>query len=117
MSQARPGEGKQHIVEFQTLKDVILFSAAAGGTKRKGSSKTAQQARKKPRQKAEPLDEGTMVALALSSSLLQQQKEAEERATQAEVVSATPELKWKPDAGTSSSSTSSISSEVSVRKI
>ncbi|XP_075903920.1 structure-specific endonuclease subunit SLX4 isoform X2 [Nelusetta ayraudi] len=75
------------------------LAAAAGGTKRKGSSKTAQQARKKPRQKAEPLDEGTMVALAMSSSLLQQQKEAEQRATQAEVVSATPELKWRPDAG------------------
>lgn len=61
------------------------------------------QPRKKPRQKAEPLDEETMVALALSSSLVEQQKESE-RASQAEtVVSAAPELKWRPDAGTLSS--------------
>lgn len=114
MSQGCPGAGKWHSVEFLTPKDAILFSVATGGTKRKGSSKTDQQARKKPRQKAEPLDEATMVALALSSSLLQQQKEAEQRAAQVEVVSATPELKWRPDAGASSSSLS-FSSEVSVR--
>lgn len=40
-----------------------------------------------------------MVALALSSSLLQQQKEAEQRATQVEVITAAPEPKWKPDTG------------------
>lgn len=65
------------------------------------------QARKKPRQKAEPLDEETMVALALSSSLVEQRKESE-RASPAEtvvssLVSAAPELKWRPDAGTLSS--------------
>lgn len=103
MSQECPGAGKQHSLEFLTLKEAFLCSAEAAGTKRKGSSKTAQQARKKPKQKAEPLDEETMVALALSSSLLQQQKEAEERATQVEVITAAPELKWRPDAGTSSS--------------
>lgn len=102
MSQECPGAGKQHSLEFQTLKDVFFFSAEVGGTKRKGPSKTAQQGRKKPRQKAEPLDEQTMVALALSSSLLQHQKE--QRATQVEVITAAPELKWRPDAGTSSSS-------------
>lgn len=82
----------------------LLSSAEAGGTKRKGSSKTTQQASKKPRQKAEPLDEETMVALALSSSMLQHRKEVEQRETQVEAITATPELKWKPDAGTSSSS-------------
>lgn len=80
------------------VKDLLLYSVEAGGTKRK-SSKTTQQARKKPRQTEEPLDEETMVALALSSSLLQQQKEVEQRVTQMEVISAAPELKWKLDAG------------------
>lgn len=85
----------------------VLLRTETGGTKRKGSSKTGVQARKKPRQKAGPLDEETMVALALSSSLLEQQKESE-RASQAETVvssliPATPALKWRPDAGTLSS--------------
>lgn len=85
----------------------VLLSTETGATKRKGSSKTGVQARKKPRQKAEPLDEETMVALALSSSLAEQQKESE-RASQAEtvvssLVSVAPELKWRPDAGTLSS--------------
>lgn len=62
------------------------------------------QPRKKPRQKAEPLDEETMVALALSSSLVEQRKESR-RASPAEavvssLVSAAPELKWRPGAGT-----------------
>lgn len=85
----------------------VLLSTETGATKRKGSSKTGVQARKKPRQNAEQLDEETMVALALSSSLVEQQKESE-RASQAEtvvssLVSAAPELKWRPDAGTLSS--------------
>lgn len=85
--------------------DALLCSTEAGGTKRKGSSKAAQHARKKPRQGTEPVDEETVVALALSSSLLQHQKEAEQRAAQDEEVTAVaPGLKWRLDAGTSSSS-------------
>lgn len=62
------------------------------------------QARKKPRQKTQPLDEETMVALALSSSLVEQQKESSQAETVvSSLVSAAPELKWRPDAGTFSS--------------
>ncbi|XP_022045141.2 structure-specific endonuclease subunit SLX4 isoform X1 [Acanthochromis polyacanthus] len=78
------------------------------GTKRKGPSKSGLQARKKPRKKTEPMDEETMVALALSSSLLEQQKEQlreteAERQLQPETAashsSITPLLKWRTDAG------------------
>ncbi|XP_035516084.1 structure-specific endonuclease subunit SLX4 isoform X2 [Morone saxatilis] len=73
-----------------------------GGTKRKGSSKPGLPTRKKPRKNTEPLDEDTMVALALSSSLLEQERESE-RQLQTETAvshfSLTPVLKWRPDAG------------------
>ncbi|XP_030590840.1 structure-specific endonuclease subunit SLX4 [Archocentrus centrarchus] len=74
----------------------------AVGTKRKGPSKPGLPARKKSRKKPEPLDEETMVALALSSSLLEQEKEAERQyqtETAALHTSVTQELKWRPDAG------------------
>ncbi|XP_041640936.1 structure-specific endonuclease subunit SLX4 isoform X2 [Cheilinus undulatus] len=74
-----------------------------GGTKRKGPSKPGLPARKKPRKKTEPLDEDTMMALALSSSLLEQEKE-KNRETESErqtetAASHTSVLKWRPDAG------------------
>ncbi|CAN9510086.1 unnamed protein product [Ophioblennius macclurei] len=78
------------------------------GTKRKGPSKAGHPARKKPRKKQEPLDEETMVALALSSSLQEQEverrggKEAE-RLLQIESVAShsgrAPVLKWQQEAG------------------
>lgn len=62
--------------------------------------------RKKPRKKTDPLDEDTMVALALSSSMLEQEREAG-RELQTEIAashtSMAPELKWRPDAGTAES--------------
>lgn len=61
------------------------------------------QARKKPRKKAEPMDEDTMVALALSTSLLNQERESErwlQTETAASDVAGTPVLKWRPEAGT-----------------
>uniref|UniRef100_UPI0037E7A984 structure-specific endonuclease subunit SLX4 n=1 Tax=Semicossyphus pulcher TaxID=241346 RepID=UPI0037E7A984 len=79
-----------------------------GGTKRKGPSKPGLPAKKKPRKKTEPLDEDTMVALALSSSLLEQEKgqhrEMEsERELQTETAashtSMTAGLRWRPDTG------------------
>ncbi|XP_026158990.1 structure-specific endonuclease subunit SLX4 [Mastacembelus armatus] len=82
--------------------------AQTGGTKRKGPSKPGLPARKKARKKTDPLDEGTMMALALSSSLLEQEKEQwcereAERRLQSEVTacytSMTPGLKWRPDIG------------------
>lgn len=70
-------------------------------TKRKGSSRTGVRA-KKPRKKAEVLDEKTMVALALSSSLYEQEREAERALLPGPAVphiSGTPVLSWMSDAG------------------
>eukprot|EP00063_Salmo_salar_P060779 XP_014035614.1 PREDICTED: structure-specific endonuclease subunit SLX4-like isoform X2 [Salmo salar] len=49
----------------------------AGGSKRKGSTDPSLPGRKKPRKKPRGLDEDTMVAMALSHSLLEQEKEME----------------------------------------
>ncbi|KAL6110334.1 slx4 [Pungitius sinensis] len=78
--------------------------AQTGGTKRKGPSKPGLPTRKKPRKKDAPLDEDTLVALALSSSLLEQGKQAEresETNTAASHTSMTASLKWRPDKGKS----------------
>lgn len=53
-----------------------ISSTQSVGTKRKGSSRPGLPA-KKPRKKAEVLDEKTMVALALSSSLYEQERPSE----------------------------------------
>ncbi|KAM4612419.1 structure-specific endonuclease subunit SLX4 [Polymixia lowei] len=80
----------------------------AGGSKRKGPSEPGLPARKKPRRKAKPLDEDTMVALALSSSLLEQERGRErereverelQRRTAAPHTSVTPQLTWRTGAG------------------
>lgn len=76
-----------------------LLSIEPGGNKRKGPYKPELPARKKPRKKTEPLDEETMMALALSSSLLEQQKEQQAESGPSH-SSMTPALKWKPNAGT-----------------
>ncbi|XP_017162219.1 structure-specific endonuclease subunit SLX4 isoform X2 [Poecilia reticulata] len=68
-----------------------------GGIKRKAPPEPALPARKKPRKKADRLDEDTMVALALSSSLLEQQKEQQVQSGGPH-SSVTPLLTWKPDA-------------------
>ncbi|XP_070684662.1 structure-specific endonuclease subunit SLX4 [Pempheris klunzingeri] len=79
-----------------------------GGTKRKGPSKPGHPARKKPRKKTEPLDEDTAVALALSSSLLEQEaQQCREREEQrllqtgaaASHISMTAGLNLRPDTG------------------
>ncbi|XP_031655595.1 structure-specific endonuclease subunit SLX4-like isoform X1 [Oncorhynchus kisutch] len=49
----------------------------AGGSKRKGSTDPSLPGRKKPRKKPRGLDEDTMVAMALSHSLLEQENEME----------------------------------------
>lgn len=80
----------------------VMFSTQTAGVKRKGVTKAGAAARKKPRKKAEPLDENTMVALALSSSLLEQEREQQHAArtqSMASDSSMTPVLKWRPDAG------------------
>ncbi|XP_008301479.1 structure-specific endonuclease subunit SLX4 [Stegastes partitus] len=78
------------------------------GTKRKGPSEPGLPARKKPRKKTEPMDEETMVALALSSSLLEREKEQQrereaERQLQQETAashsSMNPLLKRRTDVG------------------
>lgn len=49
------------------------------------------------------MDEDTMVALALSTSLLNQERESERRLqteTVASDIASTPVLKWRPEAGT-----------------
>ncbi|XP_077379669.1 uncharacterized protein slx4 isoform X2 [Festucalex cinctus] len=73
-----------------------------GGAKRKGVSKAGPAARKKPRKKAELLDEDTMVALAMSSSLLEQERKqlsAEREAITPDYAVAPLVLKWRADAG------------------
>ncbi len=64
--------------------------------------------KKRTRRKAQKLDEDTMVALALSRSLLKQEMEKErERAEDGEIlvhlsslpVTVAPVLQWKPGAG------------------
>jgi hypothetical protein len=56
---------------------LISPSPQAGGSKRKGSTDPSLPGRKKPRKKPRGLDEDTMVAMALSHSLLEQEKEME----------------------------------------
>ncbi|XP_053182838.1 structure-specific endonuclease subunit SLX4 [Scomber japonicus] len=70
--------------------------AQTGGTKRKGPPKPGLPVSKKPRKKTEPLDEDTMVALALSSSLLEKERESQTEAA-AHGTSVMPVLKWRPD--------------------
>ncbi|XP_037546087.1 structure-specific endonuclease subunit SLX4 [Nematolebias whitei] len=74
--------------------------------KRKDPPKSGVPARKKPRKKFEPLDEKTMVALALSRSMAEQEKELHkekeaEKHLQTECVpphsSVDPMLKWSLD--------------------
>ncbi|XP_058495800.1 structure-specific endonuclease subunit SLX4 isoform X3 [Solea solea] len=74
--------------------------AQTAGTKRKGPSKPGLPVKKKPRKKADPVDEDTMVALALSSSLLEQEKEAHRELNTKPAVShtaVTTALKGRPD--------------------
>ncbi|KAK1885922.1 Structure-specific endonuclease subunit SLX4, partial [Dissostichus eleginoides] len=75
-----------------------------GGNKRKGPSIPSLRPRKKSRKKTAPLDEDTLVALALSSSLLEQDRRSERETerllqTAAPNTSMTPALKWRPDKG------------------
>ncbi|XP_054461023.1 LOW QUALITY PROTEIN: structure-specific endonuclease subunit SLX4 [Anoplopoma fimbria] len=77
-----------------------------GGSKRKGPSKPGLPARKKPRKKTAPMDEDTMVALALSSSMLEQEQQGKRESetqlqtnTAASHISMTSALKWRPDKG------------------
>ncbi|XP_061577384.1 structure-specific endonuclease subunit SLX4 [Cololabis saira] len=68
-------------------------------TKRKGSTNSGLPAKKKPRKKPEPLDEETAVALALSSSLLEQEKQQRREEMPRRLEMEPPALKWRPDAG------------------
>ncbi|XP_069023082.1 structure-specific endonuclease subunit SLX4 isoform X1 [Embiotoca jacksoni] len=65
------------VLQRQAEENQSAAAAAANthvqGTKRKGPTKPGLPASKKPRKKTEPVDEETMVALALSSSLLEQE--------------------------------------------
>ncbi|XP_028256547.1 structure-specific endonuclease subunit SLX4 [Parambassis ranga] len=73
------------------------------GTKRKGTSKPGLAAKKKPRKKTQPMDEETMVALALSSSLLEQERaqrrEEEEAERQLQTETAASLVSMRPDTG------------------
>ncbi|KAM3864656.1 structure-specific endonuclease subunit SLX4 [Diretmus argenteus] len=72
--------------------------AQTGGSKRKGPPELRVPARKKSRKKALPLDEDTMVALALSTSLLEQEKEAQ-RELHRETAASHTSIKSRSDAG------------------
>ncbi|KAM9314812.1 structure-specific endonuclease subunit SLX4 [Pholidichthys leucotaenia] len=84
--------------ENQSAAATNLLNA---GTKRKGPSKPGLPARKKPRKKTDLMDEETMVVLALSSSMLEQERE-QQRRLQTEATdcqsSVVQDLKWRPDA-------------------
>uniref|UniRef100_A0AAV2LMN1 Structure-specific endonuclease subunit SLX4 n=1 Tax=Knipowitschia caucasica TaxID=637954 RepID=A0AAV2LMN1_KNICA len=68
------------------------------GQKRKGS-KSNMPASKKPRKKPGHMDEDTMMAIALSSSLLEQEKQLNLQDATAPSTSKSPALKWNADAG------------------
>ncbi|CAG5928896.1 unnamed protein product [Menidia menidia] len=89
------------------------------GTKRKGPTKAGSHTRKRLKKKAEPLDEETMVALALSSSLQEQKMEHQDlreadrgvpTGSEPSQSSTTHQLKWRTDAGAGSRSVSLLSS-------
>ncbi|KAK2815887.1 hypothetical protein Q5P01_026354 [Channa striata] len=86
----RQAEETQHV-------PTVNARPQTGGTKRKGLSKPGLQAKKKPRKKNDPLDEDTMVALALSSSLLEQEREHQKERESESQLQVTPVLKWRPD--------------------
>lgn len=85
------------------------FSPQTGGNKRKGSSsKSNLPLSKKPKKKPEALDEDTVVAIALSTSLLEQEHEKQNKTearreiiteTIASNTSRSPALKWRPLTG------------------
>ncbi|XP_015228098.1 PREDICTED: structure-specific endonuclease subunit SLX4 [Cyprinodon variegatus] len=87
----------QRQAEESRISSAANTQAQPAGSKRKGPSKAELPARKKPRKKNEPVDEETMVALALSSSLLEQQTKLQAESGPPH-SSMTPVLKWKPDA-------------------
>nr|XP_020444795.1 structure-specific endonuclease subunit SLX4-like [Monopterus albus]XP_020444797.1 structure-specific endonuclease subunit SLX4-like [Monopterus albus] len=91
----RQAEETQNVPAANTLSQT-------GGTKRKDPSKPGLPATKKPRKQTDRLDEDTMVALALSSSLQEQDRKAERRLQTEGATchtSITPVLKWRPDTG------------------
>lgn len=95
-----------------------LFSMQTVSTKRKGPSSSGLPAKKKPRKKKESLDEETLVALALSSSLLEQEKEQQrEKETQGRLQMETPVLKWWPDAGTEAALITAIKKKSLIRPL
>ncbi|XP_035259209.1 structure-specific endonuclease subunit SLX4 isoform X1 [Anguilla anguilla] len=75
----------------------------AGGSKRKGSLDPPRPPKKRQRKKAAPLDEDTMVALALSRSMVEQEREREKERealiTAPAEDSVRPGLQWRADAG------------------
>lgn len=105
-----------HSFENNMAKLVITVcfehpSAQAGGSKRRIPSDPSQPVRKRTKKTAQPMDEDTMVALALSRSLLDQEVEMERAKTVkvTEVKGAEPQisvgtaLQWKATGGEYSS--------------
>ncbi|KAF3687405.1 Structure-specific endonuclease subunit SLX4 BTB/POZ domain-containing protein 12 [Channa argus] len=85
--------------QAEEMQNVPTANAIAqtGGTKRKGLSKPGLQAKKKSRKKMDPLDEDTMVALALSSSLLEREREQQKERDSERQLQVIPVLEWRPD--------------------
>ncbi|CAL8270441.1 unnamed protein product [Gadus morhua 'NCC'] len=71
---------------------------ASRGSKRKEPADPSLPTTKRPRKKAQPLDEETQVALALCSSLLEREKELEREAAAA-LAAVAPRLQWRAEAG------------------
>ncbi|XP_061685272.1 structure-specific endonuclease subunit SLX4 isoform X2 [Syngnathoides biaculeatus] len=92
----RQAEEMQHAATNNTLSQTR-------GTKRKNVTKAGRTERKKPRKSTELLDEDTLVALALSSSLFEQESEQLLNVAKTETItpdlSVTPILKWRPNPG------------------
>lgn len=93
--------------QAEETQSTTTVNTQSGSHKRKGS-KSNMPASKKPRKKVEDLDEDTMMAMALSSSLLEQEREKARETqavrkiiieTTAPNMSKSPALKWRPNSG------------------
>ncbi|XP_022524366.2 structure-specific endonuclease subunit SLX4 [Astyanax mexicanus] len=94
----------------ESLSDSAAEQEQPRGRRRPNASEPSMPVKKKAKKRAPRMDEDTMVALALSRSLLEQEKQRErdieeERQIQAQLSSppaaAAPVLQWRPGAGKS----------------
>ncbi|KAL4648695.1 structure-specific endonuclease subunit SLX4 [Arapaima gigas] len=97
--------GVAPVVLMEALQRQVAEAMASGDSSTgqlKGSAEPSRLATKKPRKKPPALDEDTMVAMALSRSMLEQEKEKQKQQEAQQVAAQTASslpLGWKPDPG------------------